>query len=285
MTHEYGRFPTQMKQYGKELLTGEDSGPGDSWKPSLPQDNATLWRYMSFAKFYSLLERKALFFSLVGPMEDKYEGFIWPPATRGHGDPLQQAEYLGHTFLRAIARASLISCWTESNYESSLMWKAYAGSEGVAVRTTFHSLKASICSVAELPIEFGRVKYVDYKQGEVPRWGSAPLFHKRTEYREEGEVRAVLPPPPYQEWIEKRGLEKRDLETLVIPPDPDVDKQRGRYVPVNLEVLVKEVILPPHATSWFAKVVRSAIHSSLVTTPVTRSSIEMTTEYRDIQLT
>ena len=32
---------------------------------------------MSFAKFCSLLDRKALFFSLVGDMEDRYEGFIY----------------------------------------------------------------------------------------------------------------------------------------------------------------------------------------------------------------
>ena len=281
MAYEYGRPPTRMKLNGKELLIGENSRPDDSWEPSLPQDTATLWRYMSFAKFCSLLERKALFFSLVRHMEDKYEGFIWPPATREHGDPLQQAENLGHKVLRAVARASLISCWTESDHESSLMWKAYAGSEGVAVRTTFQCLKTSIRSGPELPIEFGRVEYVAHNQEEVPRFGSAPLFHKRREYREEGEVRAVLPAPDYKEWLEKRSL-KRGLETLDIPLDPDVAEQRGRYVPVNLEVLVKEVVLPPHATPWFAQVVKSAIQSSLVRTPVTRSSIEMTTEYRDI---
>ena len=30
----------------------------------------------------------------------------------------------------------------------------------------------------------------------VARFGWAPLFHKRMEYRGEGEVRAVLPGPP-----------------------------------------------------------------------------------------
>lgn len=71
-------------------------------------------------------------------MEDNYEGSIWSLPTREHGDPFQQPEHLVHAILSAFAWASLISCWTESDHKSSLMWKAYAGSEGVAIRTTFN---------------------------------------------------------------------------------------------------------------------------------------------------
>ena len=84
---------------------------------------------MSFAKFCSLLDRKALFFSFVGEMEDRYEGFIYPPKPREHGDSLHHAERVGQNVLREIARTALVSCWTESVHESSLMWKAYAGAE------------------------------------------------------------------------------------------------------------------------------------------------------------
>ena len=85
---------------------------------------------MSFANFCSLLDRKALFFSLVGDMEDRYEGFIYPPTPREHRDRLREAERLARDLLREIARTALVSCWTESVHESSLMWKAYAGAEG-----------------------------------------------------------------------------------------------------------------------------------------------------------
>ncbi len=92
---------------------------------------------MSIAKLCSLLERKALFFSLVGDMEGRYEGFIYPPTPRELGDSVQEAEHLAYELLRVLARNALISCWTESGHESSLMWEVYAGSEGVAIRTTF----------------------------------------------------------------------------------------------------------------------------------------------------
>ena len=156
----------------------------------------------------------------------------------------------------------LVSCWTESDHESSLMWKAYAGAEGVAVRTTFQNLQDSIRSVAELPVTFGQVEYVDYRN-EVPRFGSAPLFHKRTEYREEGEVRAVLPGPPW---------DHTGVPETPIPLDSDVAERRGRYVSVNLEVLVKEIVLAPHATPWFAQVVKLG-HARFVGQPARNTII------------
>ena len=269
MTHEYGKPLVGMYLGSQRLLASDDSCREDYWEPSEPKATATLWRYMSFAKFCSLLDRKALFFSLVGDMEDKYEGFIYPPIAREQGDRLQQAERLGHEVLHTIARAALISCWTESDHESSLMWESYASVEGLAIRTTFQDFKDSIRSEDELPVTFGQVDYVDYRRKEVPRFGWAPLFHKRMEYRGEGEVRAILPGPPRRE---------SDLQLHPEVPsiclDPDVAEQRGRYIPVDLEILVEEVVLPPRAAPWFAEAVKSVLHASPIRPRVTRSAIE-----------
>ena len=186
---------------GKDrLFSGQDSDWESRWNPPQPHATATLWRHMSFAKFSSLLEREALFFSLVGKMADRYEGFVYPPESRTDRDRLRNAEVMARALLEKIARTILVSCWTESEHESSLMWATYAGREGVAVRTNFENLQASIRSVAELPITFGQVDYVDYREREVPRLGWGPLFHKRMEYRGEGEVRAVLPGPALKDW-------------------------------------------------------------------------------------
>ncbi len=260
MTHEYGKPLIGAALGEQRLFSSGDSAWETPWEPSEPDATATLWRYMSFAKFSSLLERRALFFSLVGEMADRYEGFIYPPLTPKSGDPLREAEDLVRDTLHKMARAALISCWTESGHESSLMWEAYAGTEGVAVRTTYQALQESICSVPELPITFGQVKYIDYRQQEVSRFGWAPLFHKRIEYRGEGEVRAVLPCPPSEDG---------DIRL-----DPDVAVQRGRYISVNLDILVKEVVVPPHAAPWFAQVVKTVVHRSSVRARVRSSAIE-----------
>ena len=266
MPYEYGKSPIGMALGDQRLFSGDDSDWETRWEPSEPDATATLWRYMSFAKFCSLLERRELFFSLVGDMEDQYEGFICPPPPRDQGDPLHQAEYLGRDVLHKIARSALISCWTKSGHESALMWEAYAGSEGVAVRTTFWDLQESIRSGAEPPVIFGQVKYVDYPQQEVSRFGWAPLFHKRIEYRGEEEVRALLPGPPWENTI-------MDQKGPDIRLDPDVAEQRGRYVPPDLDVLVKEVVVSPRAAPWFAQVVKSVVRRSAVRACVTRSVI------------
>ena len=41
-----------------------------------PKDNATLWRYMSFEKFASILATESLFFSRADKYDDKFEGYI-----------------------------------------------------------------------------------------------------------------------------------------------------------------------------------------------------------------
>ena len=263
MTYEYGK-PLIGIALGEQRLFGSDDSNWESpWKPSEPETSATLWRYLSLAKFCSLLERRALFFSLVGDMADRYEGFIYPPPQRESGGRLEEAERRGHDTLQKIARSCLINCWTESEYESSLMWDAYAGAEGVAIRTTFDDLRQSLLSVDELPITFGQVEYVDYSQQKVSRFGWAPLFHKRKEYRSEDEVRAVLPGPPNREV---------DVHSD-IPLDPDVAEQRGRYIPVNLDILVKEVFVPPHAAPWFTRVVEKVVRQSTANARVKPSAI------------
>lgn len=250
----------------QRLFDSVDSDWETRWEPLQPDATATLWRYMSFAKFCSLLERRELFFSLVGDMEDRYEGFICPPPPRDQVDRLQQAESTGRDLLHKIARSALINCWTKSDYESALMWESYANTEGVAVRTTFRDLQESIRSEGELPVTFGQVEYVNYLQRNAPRFGWAPLFHKRMEYRGEEEVRVLLPGPPWEVSV-------TDPIGTDIRLDPDVSEQRGRYVPVNLDILVKDVVVSPHAAPWFAEVVKSVVRRSEVGACVAHSAI------------
>lgn len=264
MSYEYGKPMIGMALGEQRLFSGDDAVWEACWKPSEPDATATLWRYMSFAKLCSLLERQELFFSLVGDMEDRYEGFICPPPP-GLEDRLQQAEYRGVEVLHKIARTALINCWTKSDHESALMWKTYAGVGGVAVRTTFQDLKESLRFGAKHLVTFGQVTYVDYPQQQVPRFGLAPLFHKRTEYRGEEEVRMVLPGPPWDTLLDS------NVQEILL--DPDVVEQRGRYVTVDLDVLVKQVVVSPYAAPWFAEVVESAVQRSTVGACVVSSTI------------
>lgn len=87
----------------QRLFSGDDSNWESSWEPSEPESSTILWRYMSLAKFFSLLERRALFFSLVGDMADRYEGFTYPPSQRDSEYRLEEAERLGRNILQKFA--------------------------------------------------------------------------------------------------------------------------------------------------------------------------------------
>ena len=267
LTYEYGKPLIGIARGNQRLFSGVDADWDTRWKPSEPEATATLWRYMSFAKFRSLLERRELFFALVGDMEDKYEGFISPPLPRSQEPHLHRAEQQACGLLHKIARTALVSCWTSSDHESALMWEAYAGGEGVAIRTTFRDLQESIRSIANLPITFGQVEYVDYRRQEVPRFCWAPLFHKRLEYRGEEELRVLLPGPPMRD-----GYSTHE-EMVDIRLDRDVAKQRGRYIPVDLDILITEIVVPTHAPAWYTEVVNSAVQQSSVEVAVRESSI------------
>ena len=83
----------------RSALFRSGRGLGDAVESLAADAAATLWRYMSFAKFCSLLEREALFFSLVGKMADRYEGFVYPPEPRTDGDQLRNAEGMARALL------------------------------------------------------------------------------------------------------------------------------------------------------------------------------------------
>ena len=179
---------------------------------------------------------------------------------------LQQAEYMGYDLLHKLARTALVNCWMESSHESSLMWNSYAGTEGVAIRTTFRDLRESLRLMdPEVPATFGRVNYVDYRQEEVPRFGCAPFFHKRLEYHGEKEVRVLLPGPPWKQHL------NLDPDKVKISLDPDVAKWRGRQIGVNLQCLVKEILVSPKAKPWFHRLVNTVLDRSPIEISATPS--------------
>ena len=54
------------------------------------------------------------------------------------------AEIQAHNFLNRITKFTTICCWTESEHESNVMWKSYAGPEGVAITTMYGDLLAAL---------------------------------------------------------------------------------------------------------------------------------------------
>jgi hypothetical protein len=207
---------------------------------------------MDLAKFIGLLRDKGLYFGRMDHLGDSWEGAkgarknkgLWndhysrffekairnPP--EGYecqktdeeikaevGRLLEELELGGHAELRT----TYVSCWHENENESEALWRLYCPptTTGVAVRTTFGDLKLAFND--DLSVKLGRVKYVDFRSQFVGINDS--VFRKRKSLQHEQEVRVVI-------------RDRSENETL------------GLARPVDLDKLIKEVVISPFAPAW-----------------------------------
>lgn len=228
-----------------------------------PEDDAVLWRYMDFTRFVSLLETKSLFFARADILGDPFEG-----AYSKVNVALRPVLYKGkipESGLRQIAafnkearRFTTVNCWHEADHESTAMWRLYSREhDGIAIKTEFRSLSQSFtCSDS---IYIGKVNYVDYDTTFIPEGSSFfPYLHKRQSFEHEREVRAIT-----QKFPARDG--KIDLSQEVYA--------LGTYYAVDLSVLIQEVIVAPHAYSWFMRLVQLVAARYGLRAPVSRSGL------------
>ena len=118
------------------------------------------------------------------------------------------------------------------------MWdKYYLRNNGIAIKTTMENLKNSLPD--EPNVFIGKIEYIeDYNQidmvEDVPPeiWLHYPYFYKRTPFKYEQEVRAII-----------------DV-VLCLQDDP---YEFGRHLQINVETLIgenSEVIVSPYAEKW-----------------------------------
>jgi len=130
-------------------------------------------------------------------------------------------------------KRTFISCWHESEHENEALWYRYGGGDAcqsVAIRTTFHNLQQAIGNDPYIPI--GRVKYIDIDREYAEINGA--FFRKRLAFRHEREVRAII----------------------------NVHKNSPEFVfsqPVDVNVLVDEILVSPLAPTWFKEFVDGQI--------------------------
>ena len=210
-------------------------------------DNISIWRYMSLARYAELLERKALYFCRLDKLaNDPFEGVL-PRANLEHSeaqlarslhargttepDEIREARaQMKKQFLDFFARQrrySAVSCWHMADVESEAMWRLYsARNAGVAVRSTFARLRDSFSATKD-SVRLGTIKYVEDYDADIVQ-GAAfelPIVLKRQSFQHEAELRAVIQKPatPHSTKIlEFQGAPWRggkhvriDLDTLI----------------------------------------------------------------------
>ena len=155
--------------------------------------NSTVWRYMPFSKFISILTYQALWFSKLNILQDGYEG-IMPPRTK----EAMNLEYQKHKayfntpeFHKQIDQWAdtneadgrellVVNCWFFGERESERMWKEYVSSvEGVAIKSTPKRLSENVMMLGDnTRCHIGKVRYVDHSTYEMNAYEASQAIER-----------------------------------------------------------------------------------------------------------
>jgi len=160
----------------------------------VPNDNMTVWRYLDFTKFVSILDRQALFFCRADKLDDPFEGSQTkanvPLRAELYKDNISPEDISGD--YKWLTKITAINCWHINSYESFVMWKLYLKSnEGIAIRSTFRRLRDSLKDTKP-DVYIGKVNYIDYEKDNIPKDFLSPFLHKRKSFDHEKELRAIV---------------------------------------------------------------------------------------------
>ncbi len=215
-----------------------------------PAADAKLWRYLSFAKFASLLQSSLLHFTRTDQFDDHFEG-AWPLSDLKEWQKIAERGFDVASFTETMKRSRVAaSCWFEAPHESAAMWRLYApGNEGVAISTTFGKLDAVLHEAKkEEPgslIGAGRVKYLDhFTEGLIAELAEdepypntlLPFMLKNKSYEHEREVRALIIPGMNYE-IPKAGCD----------------------LPLSPTKFMDEIVVNPFSQRWFIEAVAGVV--------------------------
>ncbi len=250
-----------------------------------PPSEAVLWRYTDFTKFLSFLDSGKLWFARVDTLGDPFEGsnsaadaesptFHYAGELRGltpterkireeMGFAPRTHKEIDREAHQDWGRFTMVSCWCMSDEESDALWRVYASPQsGIALKTTFDAFKESLICPEEVSI--GVVQYLDYHKERIPQDNMFNFYlRKRLAFEHEHEVRAVhLHVPGTINPI-----------THQYEPAPTEQDLLGKYLQVDISILVSKVVVAPFAPDWFLAMTRSVVSRYGFKFPVVRSNL------------
>ncbi len=185
----------------------------------LPDDGATIWRYMDFWKFESILDTFGLYFVRSDQFSDSWDSVLPPNwqakmrremCDRAEGGTYTEADW----YEKREIPSNPIYCWNCDANENERMWHEYTnGTDALVIQSTVGSLKQCF-SATKTDVRIGRVNYgyhddlddlddLDDPKFAVAYWGDnappkrlspwyVPRYLKRVEFAFEKEIRASM---------------------------------------------------------------------------------------------
>lgn len=269
----------ELKQAGEELLR--------SFKVPFGNDDDRAWCYMSIDKFVSLVVSGSAYFRRLDLLVDEFEGALSKVgheaqvaelirAATEHNlvpegvDPYEVA-YLSTGSMDALVRASIYTnYWTRNPHESWAMWKNF-GQNGVAIGSTIGRLRDAFLADAPLGepgrVFIGEVEYIDHETDDMT-W-TLPFLYKHQMFSWEREIRV--------------GVFHYPREHSVV--SFNADHPKFLYLPVNLDVLIDQVVVAPGSGEEFRTCVQTLLgQNELAGKHVHLSAADRIPEYRRIHL-
>jgi hypothetical protein len=284
------------------------------WKPDRPSRDSVIRRYRPFNRFQSILDSGSLWFSRTDIFEDQFEGsFAYANKERRERINKQRRNERGKDEIIAQKQArsrfkertenskkrTYINCWRQGTDESALFWNAYIGDElGVAIETTVGDFRRAISrriadrhletihakieaqrkymeskqenrdkrerivklvqavmAVEYSKMQIGSVRYINFDNSIVPQSRYARFFHKRSGFEEEKEFRALFEQP---------------MAKLNSP----IDQDSGKPVEVDLDQLIRKVILKPGSSDYFKTIVETFLDHYGIDAKVEHSQLD-----------
>jgi hypothetical protein len=166
--------------------------------------DSTVWRYMDYTKFKSLLRESALYLCRVDCLQDRFEGTYsrqqildmdtWLKSCVPTNWAAKVIDEERQSRIRDKNR-TYVSCWCISEFDFDLMWKAYVRNPpGVAVKSTVKRLQQVCDTAIDLwPLDISLVKCIDHAEGELINYPGMPqvFFCKDIHFRLDNELRIV----------------------------------------------------------------------------------------------
>lgn len=265
---------------------------------SVPNWDATIWRYISLPQLISILKNKALYFSRSDLLDDPFEGTLPTQNTEEYkSDPgdvqlPQKATIIKYadrktadwttinlrSRVRTFQRISHLNCWHVMPHESVAMWKANTNSpSAVAIKSRASKLRESFSSFKSNDVFIGKVKYIDYETERIPDENVLYSFaYKRNGFKHENELRAVitsLPLDGYPEFVGKMVGQTISFDWESQPP--------GMYVPINVDKLINDIHLSPSVPRWYKPLLDDLVSKYGYDFSVCTSSLAVQPEWHD----
>jgi len=233
--------------------------------------DTTIWRYMDFTKFLSLLVTEELYFSRMDKLDDPFEGHYTPanisfnqmeysdlPDDLKESDAIPDEETFNvmrkftetsHKLAKHTREVSFVNCWHAQEHESAAMWSQYLKSnDGIAIRSSYTNLIESFKQYGDFEIHIGMVRYLDYKSEGISVGNLlSPCMHKRKSFEHEKEMRCLI-------WTPQHGKNH-----MFDPEKNRYENEAGLYVPVSLDILIQDVYISPTAPCWIRTLAENVV--------------------------